>query len=268
MTAKSSANLQPALMKLYRGQMNAFQLAITNFVEGYREGAAEKADLSKVFQGMSSEQKPVSQAPRGAEAEPDSEIQASLQQSGASEIGSSDTAELQRAPQKADPRGSKSRASHQQHSLATTNLEGLFASRHQQAKADNSPVSRAAEDIEREHTSEHTGSMSQSGRAATPSKRIESKSPKSNQRSEGSKPAIMMPGHSNSQEPRSSGSSRQPRREDESPQVVKALGRAEDLARALLQPGGVTEKRRKELEAAISEAEAAMSQVSQKVEKT
>ena len=56
------------------------------------------------------------------------------------------------------------------------------------------------------------------------------------------------------------------RREGESPQVLLALDRAEELAKLLLQPGGVTPERRKELESAIADAEAAMSQVAQKLE--
>jgi len=45
MTAKSSASLQPALMKLYQKNMGAYQQAVTNFIQGYREGAAEKVNF-------------------------------------------------------------------------------------------------------------------------------------------------------------------------------------------------------------------------------
>ena len=55
-------------------------------------------------------------------------------------------------------------------------------------------------------------------------------------------------------------------REGESPHVLSALDRAEELARALMEPGGVTPERRKDLEAAIAGAEAAMSQVAEKSE--
>ncbi len=48
--------------------------------------------------------------------------------------------------------------------------------------------------------------------------------------------------------------------------MLLALDRAEELAKLLLQPGGVTPERRKELESAIADAEAAMSQVAQKLE--
>ena len=48
-TAKSSSNLRPLLAKLYQSQMTAYQQAVKSFVEGYREGAAEKVDLSGIF---------------------------------------------------------------------------------------------------------------------------------------------------------------------------------------------------------------------------
>ena len=37
--------MKPVLLKLYRSQMNTYQLAIQNFIAGYKEGVNEKADL-------------------------------------------------------------------------------------------------------------------------------------------------------------------------------------------------------------------------------
>ena len=75
-TAKRSSNLRPLLAKLYQSQMTAYQQAVTSFVEGYREGAAEKVDLSGIF--------PVSDKPPAVPSERTAEPTGSSSDAGAS----------------------------------------------------------------------------------------------------------------------------------------------------------------------------------------
>jgi hypothetical protein len=74
MTAKSSASMRPVLMKLYHKNMSAYQQALTNFIKGYREGAAEKVDLSGIFASLGTDgtSEPISPSQSGKTAPPGS----------------------------------------------------------------------------------------------------------------------------------------------------------------------------------------------------
>ena len=280
MTAKTSANLQPALMKLYRGQMNAFQLAITNFVEGYREGAAEKVDLSKVFQGAGNEEGSLSEAARGLN-------QLELQQNGSgsafpttsqqilSRPGDTDSAESNKAPQDAEP--TLSASSKQQRNMQARNVPNAApgpsakasASRESQQASGSSPGS-STDSFSQGSTPHYPGTPSLG--SSTPPDGDQDTSghtePQADQNSQldSNHKIATMPKQPIVKASLDSSSGRHLGREGESPHVLSALDRAEELARALMEPGGVTPERRKDLEAAIADAEAAMSQVAEKLE--
>lgn len=265
--------------------MNAFQLAITNFVEGYREGAAEKTDLSQVFQKPSGGDGPLSQRSGGTasvlhhqQSSPSSQSPAHLQPDKLSSPGTPEETDFSRAPEEAAPSRSDSTIPYQQQgldaalpdSLAGEVDQGPAGTSHHQARADSKSEGSALKENARDDASESAGnymdSTSHSEGFAASVESMEQNSLRSSPLHEGQNPAAAKQVQSVGQEPVSSDLGKHPGRKGESPHVMVALDRAEDLARALLQPGGVTEERRKELEAAISEAEAAMSQEAGKLD--
>ncbi len=139
--------------------MNAFQLAITNFVEGYREGVGEIVDLSKVFQGMTGKEPPLNHQPRGLDSDSQSGLKgssstspAALHQRASSPVSDLDIVEPSRAPQSPDDEQSASAsfASEQPQSLEAADTPDIRASTLDEEWAGRSDKQRRADSSSRE----------------------------------------------------------------------------------------------------------------------
>ena len=283
MTAKTSRNLQPAIMKLYRGQMNAFQLAITSFIQGYREGAAEKADLSSIFpdpgsaeavldQRASNTEKPsaAGDTPGYSSSQASSSQEAKTFFEGASPASSSTAS---------DPDSTSTPVGDSWSQLAAAqNRDAALAFIDREHAIENSTVPQSSREVNLDSQHSQPSHMSAAGKHAGTSAFLESPEAPTDQlatssavsgrqyRSSDAEKASPSGGPMADQQGKGSeatldGDSQAltgGSRNRDSPEVLHALGHAEELASALLKPGGMTPARRKELEIAIAKAEAAM----------
>ena len=213
--------------------MNAFQLAITNFIQGYREGATENVDLSDVIpnskSGISSEsteaQPPNDRADSDFSSEGEASTPFSVEQRAAIEQNFVSTRE-----ELVDPVRGGSRAASSKHaSTIIGSFEG--AESHGTMRPAKSPIVSSQRDSAASDITPPTNDrppdqsmlnmlLDKNGAAAGINNKIEAEGTSSN--------------------------------------LLEALAQAEKLAAAALQPGGISQTQRLELEKAIARAEAAM----------
>lgn len=270
--------------------MNAFQLAITAFIQGYREGAAEKVDLSDIFsapestptknQAANPEREPVSQpahnpsgatsqsgiapeagpnaAPQGPQTGPDAPFPSPSReheglQSGEPVIGGTDSG----LPSTAGNLSAQRRSQQLQQAHGQTAHDSSKDDVSHSLRTFEEPVRHLEESEGQQRSSSSTLPESRSAFQAEHPGNVEETAPAFHLRSSEVKghSTADLPAHESllpSNAPANSGSNR------EDPEVLAALSHAEELAQSLLKPGGVTSAKRKQLEVAVAKAEAAM----------
>lgn len=233
--------------------MNAFQLAITSFIQGYREGAAEKVDFGSIFPGTKAQEEQSLQQDTGSSSDFEEKghinpnkicrsEDAAVIPDAISDTDVSGPRQIRDSPASWAPKQSKARV---------RQLHDALPGRDAMKLATHATAGECKGVGDPSHIGGGTAEGAIEGEAELPEAQ--------------SLEVHNSVFHSKTDEPASAGSKKSPLsrskaclERNEKPEVLEALLHAEKLAEDLLKPGRMSLDRRKQLEEAVAKAEAAM----------